>query len=514
MNKFYITTAISYPNGKPHIGHAYEALATDTIARFKRMDGFDVMFLTGTDEHGIKMLQTAKKLNIEAKELADTNTPEFIQMLEAINSSHNDFVRTTEKRHHEACISIWNKMFESGDIYIDKYSGWYSIRDEAYYEENETVLNKNKERISPQGTIVTWVEEETYFFKLSKYQDKLLQYYEHNIDFIQPESRRNEVLSFVKRGLKDLSISRTTFDWGIKVPNDPEHVMYVWVDALTNYLTGVGYPSAPVRFNTYWPADIHIIGKDILRFHAVFWPAFLMSADLDLPKKVFAHGFLFNRGEKMSKSSGNVINPIDLIEKYGADQIRYFFMREVPFGNDGNYSDDTIIKRLNADLANDLGNLVQRSLSMISKNNNNIIPDVSNYTDEDKLLNISIDELYNNIKEEFNQLALHKMLSLIWVRISDLNKYFASQKPWELKVTDRIRMNTVLYITAENIRKITLLLKPFMPASSDLILDQLGVNKESRLFKHLNDQYKLNPGDRIGELKPIFPKYIIEKLDG
>ncbi|MFQ3361273.1 MAG: methionine--tRNA ligase [Alphaproteobacteria bacterium] len=514
MNKFYITTAISYPNGKPHIGHAYEALATDTIARFKSMDGFDVMFLTGTDEHGIKMLQTAKKLDMSAKDLADTNTPEFITMLEAINSSHNDFVRTTEKRHHEACINIWNKMFDNGDIYIDKYSGWYSIRDEAYYEENETVLNKNKERISPQGTVVTWVEEETYFFKLSKYQDKLIHYYENNIDFIQPETRRNEVLSFVKRGLKDLSISRTTFDWGIKVPNDPDHVMYVWVDALTNYLTGIGYPSNSEEFNKYWPADIHIIGKDILRFHAVFWPAFLMSAKLDLPEKVFAHGFLFNRGEKMSKSSGNVISPIDLIEKFGTDQIRYFFMREVPFGSDGNYSDDTIIKRINADLANDLGNLVQRSLSMISKNNDNLIPETSSYSDEDKSLNISIDELYAEIKEEFNRLALHKILSLIWVRISDLNKYFASQKPWELKTTDKIRMNTVLYITAENIRKITLLIKPFMPDSSDLILNQLGVPEENREFVHLNDKYKLNPGDRIGELKPVFPKYISEKLDG
>jgi methionyl-tRNA synthetase len=357
---FYITTAISYPNGKPHIGHAYELIATDALARFQRLDGKDVFFLTGTDEHGIKMLQTARKEGIAARELADRNAAEFKRMATALNASNDDFIRTTEERHYASSQAIWKAMAANGDIYKGGYAGWYSVRDEAYYGEEETEVRADNVRYGPQGTPVEWVEEESYFFRLSAYQDRLIALYESQPDFIGPAERRNEVMSFVKSGLKDLSVSRTTFDWGVPVPGDEKHVMYVWVDALTNYITGIGYPNENDEKWRFWPADAHIIGKDIVRFHAVYWPAFLMSAGIPLPKRVFGHGFLFNRGEKMSKSVGNVIDPFTMVEHYGVDQVRYFFLREVPFGQDGNYSHEAIVNRTNADLANGLGNLAQR----------------------------------------------------------------------------------------------------------------------------------------------------------
>lgn len=365
---FFVTTAISYPNGVPHIGHAYEAIATDAIARFQRLDGREVFFLTGTDEHGQKMLQTARKEDIPVAELAERNADRFKAMVGMLGCSNDDFIRTSEERHHAACQEIWRRMEANGDIYKDSYSGWYSVRDEAYYQESETELRADGVRYGPQGTPVEWVEEESYFFRLSQYQDKLLAHYEANPDFIGPDERRNEVVSFVKGGLKDLSVSRTTFDWGVKVPGDERHVMYVWVDALTNYLTATGFPDENAGRARFWPANLHVIGKDIVRFHAVYWPAFLMSAGLPIPGRVYAHGFLFNRGEKMSKSVGNVIDPFALVDHYGLDSVRYFFLREVPFGQDGNYSHDAIVNRINADLANDLGNLAQRSLSMIGKN--------------------------------------------------------------------------------------------------------------------------------------------------
>ena len=366
-NTFYITTAIAYPNGVPHIGHAYEAIATDALARFARLDGKDVFFLTGTDEHGLKMAQTAEAEGLPTMEVATRNALRFKEMDRRLNVSQDRFIRTTEGQHHRSSQEIWKRMAANGDIYLDSYSGWYSVRDEAYYAEDETTVGEDKVRRGPQGTPVEWVEEKSYFFKLSAYQDKLLKLYETQPDFIGPDSRRNEVVSFVKGGLRDLSISRTTFDWGVKVPTDPEHVMYVWVDALTNYITGVGFPDEGDANWRFWPADVHIIGKDIIRFHAVYWPAFLMSAGIALPKRVYAHGFLFSRGEKMSKSVGNVVDPFNLADQYGVDQVRYFFLREVPFGQDGNYNHEAIVARINADLANDLGNLAQRSLSMISK---------------------------------------------------------------------------------------------------------------------------------------------------
>ena len=373
--RYYLTTAIAYPNGPPHIGHAYEAIATDAIARFKRLDGYDVLFLTGTDEHGQKMQQTAARERLSPLQLVERNVPRFKAMVERMNCSNDQFIRTTEERHHRASAGIWQRMEQAGDIYLGKYSGWYSVRDEAYYDEHETRLDDRGERVGPQGTPVEWVEEASYFFRLSAYQDKLLDLYARHPDFVLPKERLNEVASFVRRGLQDLSVSRTTFDWGVKVPGNPEHIMYVWVDALTNYVTAVDYPDTDSpKFRHYWPADLHVIGKDIVRFHAVYWPAFLMSAGVAVPRRIFSHGFLFNRGEKMSKSVGNVIDPFALADAYGADQLRYFFLREVPFGQDGNYSHEAIVNRINADLANDLGNLAQRSLSMISRQLDGVLP--------------------------------------------------------------------------------------------------------------------------------------------
>src|SRR5499427_1936888 len=367
--RYYVTTAIAYPNGVPHIGHAYEAIATDAIARFMRLDGYDVYFLTGTDEHGIKMLQTSSKEGITPRELADRNVKLFQEMVRRLNCSNDAYIRTTEPRHYASSAAIWERMAKAGDIYLSKYSGWYSVRDEAYYDVSETTLDDKGQRIGPQGTPVEWVEEESYFFRLSAYQQKLIDLYERVPDFVLPRQRLNEVMSFVKGGLQDLSVSRTTFTWGVPVPGDEKHVMYVWVDALTNYITGVGFPNTDSEtFRRWWPADLHVIGKDIVRFHAVYWPAFLMSAGIEVPRRVFSHGFLFNRGEKMSKSVGNVIDPFALADAYGVDQLRYFFLREVPFGQDGNYSHEAIVNRINADLANDLGNLAQRSLTMVARN--------------------------------------------------------------------------------------------------------------------------------------------------
>ena len=411
QERFYITTAISYPNGAPHIGHAYELIATDALARFQRLDGKDVYFLTGTDEHGQKMLQTARKEGMPVKDLADRNAAEFKRMAEVLNASNDDFIRTSEDRHHAASRAIWERMVEAGDIYKDTYAGWYSVRDEAYYQESETELRDDGVRYGPQGSPVEWVEEESYFFRLSAYQDRLLKHFEANPSFIGPESRRNEVVSFVKSGLKDLSMSRTTFDWGIKVPDNDRHVMYVWVDALTNYITAVGYPDSDNPLWDYWPANVHIIGKDIIRFHSVYWPAFLMSAGVDLPKRVFAHGFLFNRGEKMSKSVGNVVDPFSMVDHYGLDQVRYFLLREVPFGQDGNYSHEVIVGRVNSDLANDLGNLAQRSLSMIAKNCANALPEPSELSADDQAILKQADEMIVTARSAMETQAIHTALS-------------------------------------------------------------------------------------------------------
>ncbi|MEX1083523.1 MAG: methionine--tRNA ligase, partial [Xanthobacteraceae bacterium] len=434
---YYITTAIAYPNGAPHIGHAYEAIATDAIARFMRLDGYDVFFLTGTDEHGQKIQQTAAKEGLTPAQLLERNVPRFQAMVRRMDCSNDDFIRTTEERHRRASAAIWQRMEKAGDIYPSKYAGWYSVRDEAFYDESETTLGEKGARLGPQGSPVEWVEEESYFFRLSAYQDKLLDLYKKRPDFVLPETRLNEVASFVKGGLQDLSISRTTFDWGIPVPGNPKHIMYVWVDALTNYLTGVDFPDTEsAKFRRYWPASLHVIGKDIVRFHAVYWPAFLMSAGLALPKRIFSHGFLFNRGEKMSKSVGNVIDPFALADAYGVDPLRYFLLREVPFGQDGNYSHEAIVARINADLANDLGNLAQRSLSMIAKQCGGVLPKPGTFTANDTAMLAAADAMIGKAREAMTAQQLHQVLNQVWSVVADANRYFAGEAPWAAAKSD------------------------------------------------------------------------------
>ncbi len=505
---FYITTAIAYPNGVPHIGHAYEAIATDTLARFARLDGKDVFFLTGTDEHGLKMVQTAEAEGLPTLEVATRNAARFKEMDERLNVSFDRFIRTTEEQHHRSSQEIWKRMADNGDIYLDSYAGWYSVRDEAYYAEDETIVGDDKIRRGPQGTPVEWVEEKSFFFKLSAYQDKLLKLYESQPDFIGPDSRKNEVISFVKSGLRDLSISRTTFDWGVKVPGNPEHVMYVWVDALTNYITGVGFPDERDANWRYWPADVHIIGKDIIRFHAVYWPAFLMSAGIPVQKRVYAHGFLFSRGEKMSKSVGNVVDPFNLADQYGVDQVRYFFLREVPFGQDGNYSHEAIVARINADLANDLGNLAQRSLSMIAKQYQGVLPEPGAFTDNDKAILAQADGMIALARSAMATQQIHQALNAVWAVVAEANRYFAGEAPWALAKTDPARQATVLYVTAEVVRQIAILAQPVMPESSAKLLDSLGIPQGERDFASLGGATRIKPGTVLPAPVPVFPRYV------
>jgi methionyl-tRNA synthetase len=506
--RYYITTAIAYPNGAPHIGHAYEAIATDAIARFMRLDGYDVFFLTGTDEHGMKIQQTAKREGLTPRQLLDRNVPRFRAMVERMNCSNDDFIRTTEPRHYAASVAIWERMKANGDIYLSKYAGWYSVRDEAFYAEDETRLDDKGTRLGPNGTPVEWVEEESYFFKLSAYQDKLLKLFE-TPDYVLPKERLNEVASFVRGGLQDLSISRTTFDWGVPVPDDPKHVMYVWVDALTNYLTAVDYPdTASDKFKRYWPCDLHVIGKDIVRFHAVYWPAFLMSAGVEVPRRIYSHGFLFNRGEKMSKSVGNVVDPFALADAYGVDQLRYFFLREIPFGQDGNYSHEAIVARINADLANDLGNLAQRSLTMVARQFDGKVPEPGAFSDNDKAIMAQADALLGKAREAMKTQALHQVLNAVWAVVAEANRYFAGEAPWALAKTDPKRQGTVLYVTAEVLRQVAILAQPTMPVSAGKLLDLLGVPAAARQFSEIGGHERLAPGTPMPAPAPVFPRYI------
>ena len=506
-NNFFITTAISYPNGPPHIGHAYELMATDAIARFARLDGRRVYFSTGTDDHGQKMFQTARERGMTARALADEMTAAFQNMTGLLNASQDDFIRTSEARHYNAVQDIWRRIAANGDIYRDTYAGWYSVRDEAFYADGELVEGEGGAKLSPQGTPVEWVEEDSYFFRLSSYQDKLLAYYDAHPEFIRPETRRNEIISFVKSGLKDLSISRTSFNWGVPVPDDPSHIVYVWMDALTNYLSVVNYPDTDSEtYQNFWPAALHVIGKDITRFHAVYWPAFLMAADLPLPKQIFAHGFLTVKGEKMSKSLGNVLDPSVLTAHYGVDALRYFFLREVPFGRDGSFSDEAIVNRVNADLANDLGNLAQRSLSMIAKNCAGRLPTPDTLSEDDKALLRLFDGLYAKVQREMRNYELHNYLAVVMDAVSQANRYFAAQEPWAHKKDNPRRMETILYVTAEVVRQAAILLQPVVPTGAGRLLDYLAVGDDKRAFVHLGVDYRLTPGDDLPAPQGVFPR--------
>jgi methionyl-tRNA synthetase len=514
MRPFYVTTAIDYPNGVPHIGHAYEKIATDAIARFKRLDGFDVRFLTGTDEHGLKMMEAAAAEGLPTGQLARRNSDVFQRLYEKLNISFDRFIRTTDDDHLEASKVIWQRMMDAGDIYLDTYADWYSVRDEAYLSEAETRLEPDGTRVAVEsGAPVVWTEEQTYFFRLSAYAEKLLAHYEAHPEFIGPDVRRNEVVSFVSGGLRDLSISRTTFDWGVPVPAHPDHVMYVWVDALTNYLTGVGYPDTPSEmFRTFWPADLHMIGKDIIRFHTVYWPAFLMSAGIELPRKVFAHGHLLNRGVKMSKSVGNVVDPVALVDEFGVDQVRYFLLREVPFGQDGSYSDEAIITRINADLANELGNLAQRSLSMVAKNLGGVVPEPAALSDDDRELLSTAEGLLERVRAHFDVPAMHLALEAIWLVLGAANKYFSAQEPWVLSKSeshaDQERFGTVLYTTLEVVRVAALLVQPVMPDSAAKLLDLVGQPTDQRSFDAIGT--RLAAGTALPAPSGVFPRYQVE----
>ncbi|KEG19691.1 methionine--tRNA ligase [Bartonella bacilliformis] len=510
---YYITTPIFYPNGAPHIGHAYNAIASDALARFHRLDSKNVFFLSGTDEHGLKMQKTAEALNITPQQLADRNSALFQKMLTALNCSNNDFIRTTEERHHKTCQVMWKKMEANGDIYLDRYAGWYSIRQESYYEEKDTEIRENGIRCEKElGSPVEWNEEESYFFKLSRYGDSLLEHYEKYPDFIGPNERRNEIISFVKSGLKDISISRTNFNWGVSVPNNPKHVMYVWVDALTNYLTAIGFFDNTSKKRDYWPTNVHVIGKDIIRFHAIYWPAFLLSAGIELPKRIFAHGFLFNRGEKMSKSIGNIVDPFKMIDHYGVDQVRYFFLREVPFGQDGSYSHDSLVNRVNADLANDLGNLAQRSLSMLQKNCDAKVPSPDTFlTQDQQLLEQSLQAL-EVARKTMSCQAPHLALSAIFSVIANANRYFAGEEPWSLRKNNPKRFCTVLYVTVESLRRIGIMLLPFIPQSAAKLLDSLAIPEDNRLLRHISS-LRIKEGTDLPPPEAIFPRYILKKDD-
>ncbi|XUU59998.1 methionine--tRNA ligase [Erythrobacter sp. HA6-11] len=506
---YYITTAISYPNGKPHIGHAYEAIAADVIARFQRLQGRDVRFQTGTDEHGLKMARKAEEQGRTARNLADEMSGYFQEMCTALNVSHDRFIRTVEPEHHRASQAIWQAMEAKGDLYLDRYEGWYSVRDEAYYDESELVAGEGEEKLSPQGTPVEWTVEESWFFRLSAYQDRLLELLK-SPGFLEPESRRNEMIAFVEGGLKDLSVSRTSFDWGVKVPGSDNHVMYVWVDALTNYLTGLGYPDDTENMQKYWPANLHLIGKDIVRFHTIYWPAFLMSADLPLPKQVFGHGFLLNRGQKESKSLGNVTDPLELADTFGVDALRYFLLREVAFGQDGSYSPEAIVTRANAELANSFGNLAQRTLSMIAKNMDGKLELFDSAKADADLLGQVATACRTQLPREFGQLAFSRGIE-DWIRaVYACNQYVDEQAPWALRKTDFERMKVVLQTLFVALRDLAIAIQPVVPEKAASLLDQLGIPGGERTYAALQDEHwyqrLVESGLTVGKPVPIFPR--------
>ena len=506
---FYITTAINYPNGRPHIGHAYEAIAADVIARFQRLRGRDVRFQTGTDEHGLKMARKAEEQGRTPRELADEMSGYFRVMDDTLDISYDRFIRTVEPDHHAASQAIWRAMEAKGDLYLDRYEGWYSVRDEAYYDESELSEDAEGAKLSPQGTPVEWTVEESWFFRLSNYQDRLLELL-NRPGFLEPESRRNEMIAFVSQGLRDLSVSRTSFDWGVKVPGSDDHVMYVWVDALTNYITGLGYPEETEEWRKFWPASLHLIGKDIVRFHTVYWPAFLMSADLPVPQKVFGHGFILNRGQKESKSLGNVTDPLALAETFGVDNLRYFLMREVAFGQDGSYSPQAIVARCNAELANSFGNLVQRTLSMIAKNMDGAILDFEASGEDKALLSKVQSACREALPREFEALSFSAGIEAWMQAVWACNQYVDEQAPWALRKTDPKRMEAVLLTLYVAIRDLALAIQPVVPSKAKAVLDMLGIAEDQRTYADLANQSwygaLVSSGHRIGKPEPQFPR--------
>jgi methionyl-tRNA synthetase len=504
MSRYFVTTAISYPNGRPHIGHAYEAIATDWLARFARLDGRETYFLTGTDEHGLKIAQAARAASVEPIEYVNGMIMHFKEMCDTLDISCDRFIRTTDADHKAVVQALWQRMEAAGDIYLDRYEGWYSVRDEAYYDEEDLVTADDGRRLAPTGTEVEWTVEESWFFRLSRFQEALLNLYAEQPDFVSPSSRLNEMRAFVERGLKDLSVSRTSFDWGVPVPGSPGHVMYVWMDALTNYLTPSGWPEA--GWEARWPADLHVIGKDVVRFHSIYWPAFLMSAGLPLPKRVFGHGFVLNRGEKMSKSLGNVVEPVGLAALFGVDPLRYYLLRAIQFGQDGDWSHELVGLRINADLANDLGNLAQRTLSMIAKNCGGMVPPDGPATAADLALLHGCASMLDEARAAHEAVRPDLALDAIWARVGATNAYLNEMAPWALRKTDPARADVVLYHAAEAIRQIALLVQPAMPSSAARLLDQLGVGEGDRRFAAFDR--RLVPGTSLPAPQGVFPRWV------
>ena len=508
MNKkFYITTPIYYPSGKPHMGHAYSSIIADIFARFKRLENYDVLFLTGTDEHGQKIQKEAKKNNKDPKTFCDELSETFRSLTKILNLSNDDFIRTTEKRHHKSVIEIWNRLVKSGDIYLGKYSGWYSVSDEAFYDEGEIEDNNGKKKSKLSGSLVEWVEEESYFFKLSAWSSRLLKFYKENPSFILPKSRKNEVVKFVEKGLKDLSISRTSFTWGIPVPKDEKHVIYVWLDALTNYISALNFPKTEdKKYKNFWPADIHIIGKDILRFHAVFWPAFLLAAKLPTPKRVFGHGWILSDDKKMSKSLGNILDPLEIIKKYGIDQLRYYLVKEVSLGNDGSISLENLKNCINNDLANNYGNLCQRVFSFIKKNSDNKIPFSNKLNKSDKEFLKNLKNSLPNLVSLMNNQELNEYIKTVVSFSFEANKYFNDSEPWALKKKDPDRMRTILFTTVQQIKNISILLNPIIPNATNKVLNIINFSSKDIKIDKINDDNCLNHDKELDNLEILFNK--------
>ena len=507
--KFYITTPIYYPSAKPHMGHAYSSIIADFFARFKRIDGFQVHFLTGTDEHGLKIQRSAEKENVDPKQFCDQISETFRNLSKTLNLTNTDFIRTTEDRHKKTVQYLWNELLKNDDIYLSKYSGWYSVSDEAFYTEDEIEeIDGNKRSISSKSS-VEWIEEESYFFRLSKWEKPLLEYYDNHPDFISPSSRKNEVVSFVKGGLKDLSVSRKSFSWGIKVPNDKDHVIYVWLDALTNYISALNYPDKNDKlYKDFWPASIHLIGKDILRFHAVYWPAFLLAAKIELPLKVYGHGWILSGDEKMSKSKGNILDPIEIIKEYGLDPLRYYLIKEVSFGNDGNISQERLEDCINSDLANNFGNLCQRVTAFAIKNCDSLVPKDIEFQNDDLIILNKYKDNLTNIRKKIDNQDINFYIEYIVNSLFEANKYFNDQEPWKKK-DDLTRLNTIVYTTLEIVRKISFLLFPIIPESSLKALKIFDLNENDIILSTIKNNEFLIKGNKINKIDILFKK--IEK---